>query len=122
MSYDIYLHNPITGDVAQLDSPHQFKGGTYVVGGTTDAHLNVTYNYSPHYYRVFKELGFDEGIRSIYGMTGKESVSILNKASKLLGSDLSENYWEATEGNAKKALLELAALAILCPDSVWQGD
>lgn len=32
------------------------------------------------------------------------------------------NYWDATEGNAKRALLQLVALAKLRPDGVWDGD
>jgi hypothetical protein len=116
------LHDPITGDVAQLDSPHQFKGGTYCLGGTTEAHLNITYNYSPHYKRVFAAQGLNDGIRSIYGMTGKDSIPILIAAANMLKSDVSDNYWDPTEGNARAALLQLAQLAVLCYDSYWQGD
>ena len=35
MSYDIDLCDPITKEVIELDEPHQMKGGTYVLGGTT---------------------------------------------------------------------------------------
>lgn len=31
-------------------------------------------------------------------------------------------YWEATEGNAKRALLQLLAMARMRPDGVWDGD
>ena len=53
MSYDISLRDPVTGQTLQLDAPHHMRGGTYQVGGTTDAHLNVTWNYARHYYRLF---------------------------------------------------------------------
>jgi hypothetical protein len=33
-----------------------------------------------------------------------------------------EDYWEATEGNAKRALLQLMALSRMRPDGVWDGD
>lgn len=117
MSYDIYLNDPITGDTIQLDEPHQMKGGTYAIGGTYDAELNVTYNYSQHFYRVL-----DGGIRSIYGKTGAESIPILQAAADQLGDDVDDDYWKATEGNAKAALLQLIALAKMRPDGVWQGD
>lgn len=55
MSYDIYLNDPVTGGIIELDEPHQMRGGNYAVGGTTEAWLNVTYNYAKHYYRVMGE-------------------------------------------------------------------
>ena len=39
-----------------------------------------------------------------------------------LADDVSEDYWEATEGNAKRAILQLVALAKMRPDGVWDGD
>ena len=63
MSYDITLAYP--DGPAQVPS-HQ-EGGTYVMGGTTDAHLNITYNYYS-YYR--KHIDPDKGIRWLYGQTG----------------------------------------------------
>lgn len=118
MSYDIYLKDPVTNETLQFDEPHHMRGGTYAVGGTTEASLNVTYNYAPNYYRVMGE----KGIRSIYGMTGAESIYILKKAVDVLGDDVDADYWNPTEGNAKQALLQLMALAKMRPDGVWDGD
>ena len=118
MSYDIDLTDPVTGKVLESNAPHQMRGGTYAVGGTTRLCLNVTYNYSNHYHRVFGE----EGIRTIYGMTGAESIPLLKKAISMLKDDVSENYWESTEGNAKRALTQLLTLAKMRPDGVWDGD
>ena len=117
MSYDISLHDPVSGDVLESESPHQLAGGTYAVGGTTKRWLNVTYNYSEH----FRRLG-EKGIRTIYGMIGTESIPILQQAADALGDDVDDDYWKPTEGNAKRALLQLIALARLRPDGVWQGD
>ena len=117
MSYDIYLVDPVTKETLELDTAHQMRGGTYAVGGTVLCHLNITYNYSNHY-----ELFGEEGIRSIYGLTGAESLLMLAAVTKLLGDDVSENYWESTEGNAKQALLQLVALAQMRPDGIWSGD
>jgi hypothetical protein len=71
---------------------------------------------------VFGKQGYNDGIRSIYGMSGAESIPVLKKAIELLGDDVSGNYWDATEGNAKKALIQLLALAQMRPDGLWSGD
>lgn len=118
MSYDVRLCDPVTHEALQTDVPHDMRGGTYAMGGTTGLWLNVTYNYGKHYYRV---LG-DKGIRTIYGMTGAESIPVLEAAVAKLSDEVSDDYWEATEGNAKRPLLQLAAMARMRPDGVWDGD
>ena len=118
MSYDISLHDPVTREVPCADMPHDMRGGTYCVGGTRELWLNVTYNYARHFRRVLGE----KGIRSIYGMTGAESIPVLEDAASRLADDASDDYWDATEGNAKRALLQLAAMARLRPDGIWDGD
>ena len=120
MSYDIKLCDPVTGETLECDSPHHMTGGMYCIGGTTEMWLNVTYNYSKFYYR--EDVLGDKGIRTIYGKTGAESIPILQKAIKALGDDVSTNYWDATEGNAKKPLTQLLAFAQMRPDGVWKGD
>lgn len=119
MSYDIKLCDPISGDTIEFSRPHFLTGGTYAIGGTTEAWLNITYNYSPHFYRLIDK---ENGIRAIYGMTGAESIPLLQKAASELADDVCSNYWEPTEGNAKSALLKLIALAEMRPDGVWNGD
>lgn len=118
MSYDISLCDPVTKEVLLLEFPHQMRGGTYVMNGTNEAWLNITYNYG----KIFRKVMGEEGIRSIYGKSGAESIPILQSAIAQLGNDVSSDYWEATEGNAKKALCQLLALAQMRPDGVWDGD
>jgi len=118
MSYDISLLDPVTKETIQLDDNHYIRGGTYAVGGTTEAWLNITYNYSKFYYDVIGK----NGIRSIYGLSGAESIPILKNAISLLKDDVDNDYWKATEGNAKRSLLGLLALAQLRPDGIWDGD
>lgn len=117
MSYDMRLCDPVTHETLEVDSPHLMAGGTYALGGTTELWLNVTYNYARHY----RCLG-ERGIREIYGKTGAESIPMLKAAALRLGDDVSDDYWEATEGNAKRALLQLLAMARMRPDGVWDGD
>lgn len=118
MSYDISLVDPITKETLEVEAPHLIRGGTYAVGGTTLLELNITYNYAPHFYRTVGE----KGIRTIYGMTGAESIPVLKNAISQLGDDVDPDYWKDTEGNAKRALLNLLALAQMRPDGVWDGD
>ena len=120
MSYDIRLTDPVTHETLHTDEPHMMAGGNYVVGGTTELWLNVTYNYGK-FYRRPDVLGGD-GIRAIYGMTGAESIPVLERAASALGNEVSDDYWDAVEGNAKRPLLQLAAMARMRPDGVWDGD
>jgi len=118
MSYDISLCDQVNGEVLELDAPHQMRGGTCVMGGTPKAWLNVTYNYHKH----FRATMGAEGIRAVYGLTGADSIPILSRAIDALGDDADDDYWTPTEGNAKRALTQLRALAQLRPDGVWVGD
>ena len=119
MSYDITLNDPVTKEVIKFDTPHQMKGGTYAVGGTCEMWLNVTYNYGKFYYEVMDK---EDGIKVIFGKTGAESIEILKSAIDKLGDDVDDDYWKATEGNAKKALCSLLAMAQMRPDGVWDGS
>ena len=118
MGYDIYLRDPKTKETIEFDEPHDLKGGTYAVGGTTEAWLKVTYNYSDFFYDTLGE----KGIRTIYGMTGEESIPVLQNAADVLTGEPDDNYWAVTEGNAKEALLALIKLAKMAPHGVWDGD
>jgi hypothetical protein len=114
MSYDVSLLDPVTRKVIVLDQAHRMYGGTYVVGGTRCAELNITYNYHKHFSRVL-----DGGLNAIYGRMAAEVIPLLKEAASKLKDDVSENYWEPTEGNAKAALLQLLSLASLRPDGIF---
>ena len=118
MSYDIQLVDPVTRETLTVEEPHHLMGGTYCAGGTRELLLNVTYNYCDRFHRVLGE----KGIRTIYGLTGAESLPVLESAAAKLADDVSEDYWESTDGNAKRALLQLGAMARMRPDGVWDGD
>lgn len=140
MSYDISLKDPVTKETVHFDTPHQMTGGTYAVGGTTEAWLNITYNYSRWYYKdgVFPNNGEDsDGIRSIYGLSGADSIPVLEHAIKALesmtedlsGKEIQEykdggagGYWTPTRENAIRPLYQILAMAKMRPDAVWDGD
>lgn len=119
MSYDINLCDLVTKETLHTKFKHEISGGTTCVGGTTEMWLNITDNYSKFYREVIDE---EKGIRFIYGKTGAESIPILEKAIDRLNDDADEDYWKATEGNAKRALYGLLTFARLRPDGIWDGD
>jgi len=118
MSYDIDLRDPVTKETIFFDESHQIRGGSYPIGGTNKAEFNITYNYAPVYYKLMGE----KGIRTIYGMSGAESIPVIESTISQLKNDISDDYWESTEGNAKRALYGLLAFAKMRPDGIWDGD
>ena len=123
MSYDIYMREPDsktdTDSPIKLNKPHYFRGGTHSLGGTNELTLNITYNY----YKFYTEtIDSEKGIRWIYGKTGEEVLPLLEAAAGVLGVKQSDNYWEATPGNAGHALLGLIAFCKLRPDGIFEGD
>ena len=97
--------------------------------------VNITYNYARWYY---KDYAFGEkGIRSIYGLSGAESIPVLKKAIAGLEDSDEElpyeeakqcleqgatGYWLPARTNAIRPLYQLLALAQMRPDGVWEGD
>lgn len=87
---------------------------------------------------MFPDNGEDyRGIRSIYGLSGAESIPVLENAIKTLedmSEDLTEEeiknyeehdikgYWLPTRENAIKPLYQLLAMAKIRPDAEWAGD
>jgi hypothetical protein len=63
-----------------------------------------------------------QGIRSIYNRPAGETVESLRAAIDALADDECEDYWQPTEGNARRALVSLVRLAEMRPDAIWQGD
>lgn len=118
MSWDVRLCDPVTKEELEVSEPHHVRGGTYQLGGTQHLWLNITYNYGSTLERVLGE----DGIRSLYGKTGAETIPILEKAISELHDDVSEDYWEETDGNVKRSLYGLLSFAKMRPDGVWDGD
>lgn len=103
------------GETIQFDEPHNIAGGTYAVGGTTEAWFNITYNYSPILTRVLKM-----PFRNLEGMRAGDTIPLLRVALMQLGTDVHENYWEPTEGNVARAVQGLIDLAEAAPDGIWR--
>ena len=113
MSYWITLCNE--GENVIID--HHQEGGTFAVGGTSEACLNVTYNYGGH---IRDHLDKENGLRWLHGKTGAETAAKLEHAVNELGTKQSNDYWEATPGNAGYALSILAKWAVQYPNAIWR--
>jgi hypothetical protein len=122
MSYDVELVDAETGTVLVLpEHTCAPQGGTYVLG-STHAEFNITYNYGPK----IREVLHPDGVRWLYGQRASQTIPALaiavSKLSPPEGDGSAADYWTPTEGNVRVALLGLLALAINCPEGVWQGD
>lgn len=148
MSYDISLYNANTdpGEVVEVER-HE-DGGTYVLGGTTEAHLDITYNYSWFYYHLIDK---EQGIRWLYLKQAKDCIERLETAiaalpeprkhshdedtpprdpndptlNRLNGKAFvraTSSYWCPTPENAAAPLRILLAWAKQHPEAVFDGD
>lgn len=112
MSYDIQLMH---GDrIAEV--PLHSEGGTQLIGGCSEARLNVTFNYSPYFY---EHLGDDE-IHWLQGKRADQTIPKLEGVVDALSPFLpNKDYWKLTAGNARKALSILLNWARLHPGAIW---
>ena len=115
MSWDVKIIDK-EGKIVRLSKKHT-EGGTYQLGGTDRAELNVTYNYSEHFTEV---LGCN--FRELDGKTVKEVIPILEKAVKKLGDNPDKDYWKATKGNAGHALTVLLDMVKEAYDMIFSND
>lgn len=114
MSYWVHLEDKL-GDMVTV-SPFE-DGGTHQIGGTDQAELNVTYNYS-EVYRMFKF-----SLRDLDGKRAKDTIAELDRVADGIGRDAtpySRDYWSPTPGNALQPILRFLAWAKQYPDAYWR--
>lgn len=117
MSYDIDLIDPKDNSIVRVD--RHSEGGTYVLGGTDYAEINITYNYNRYFADTIDP---DLGIRWLYGKDAKNTIDRLESSVKELGVERDIDYWKPTPGNAGYALSILLEWAKQHPKAVWRGD
>ena len=121
MSWDFSLCDVVTGKILETEEKHFMKGGTYCIDGTREMSLNITGNYSDIISNAFEP--YEDSYLSyayiLADKTGAESIPLLKNAINKLSDDVNDDYWKATEGNAKRALQQLLALAQIRPDGIW---
>lgn len=113
MSWDVELTDL---DSIPLEVPSHQEGGTFALGGTETAELNITYNYSPFYY---KHIDKKQGLRWLDKKRAIDTVECLKKAIKALGTVKNSDYWNDTPGNAGYALNILLSWARIHPEGIW---
>jgi hypothetical protein len=116
MSYDISLVDITTKEVLQLERPIYLCSATYPIGGSTECWMSMTFNYGTILRRIFPP----DGIHQFHDMVAEASIPLLVDGITQLKWDVSNDYWEATEGNVKAALLSMITLALIRPDGVWE--
>lgn len=126
MSYDIDLIDPVSKETIIIDDAHFMRGGTYQIGGSHELSLNITYNYANILRKVLvpdqTPSAYKSGIRSLYKMTALQAKPYLEKAIAQLADDVDSDYWTATEGNVKRALIALKTMCEMRPDAIITGD
>lgn len=105
MSYWVYLEK----DNKTIQVNKHSEGGTFAVGGTNEAELNVTYNYSKHY-----------SVKNLEGRKAKDTTKELEEKVKEFGVERDSDYWSATKGNVGYALSILLSWAKEHPDAIWR--
>jgi hypothetical protein len=112
VSYDVSLGYP---DGRPCSVASHEEGGTYVLGGSPDPDLNVTYNYAG----IYRTHGFS--IRDLDGKRAGDTVLVLSRLVDLLGTERAGDYWAATDGNAGYAASILLDWAGQHPNAIWSA-
>jgi len=115
MDYSIGLYY---GEKLAEVEPHAV-GSVHVAGGNTDAEMLITHNYTKFFHR---HLDSEQGLRWLYGKTGRECIDRLTGAVTVLGTESSNDYWDATPGNAGTVLAVLLEWAKRHPEAMFDGE
>lgn len=92
------------------------EGGKQIINGSTEAELNVTYNYSEILERVLGHTFSD----ALDNKKAGDVVELLGHAMMILDTDVSTDYWQATEGNVRVVISRLLMWAEQCPDAIFR--
>jgi hypothetical protein len=134
----VWYHLVKNGNEVEVAEPLMHEGGTYMVGGSELAELNVTYNYSG---LIAEALGqaWDETkgvagnvlfgdrddwsmVNWLDGRNAEETIPELEHVVKQLGDAPGDDYWETTPGNAGHAVALLLAMAREHPEATWKAS
>ena len=114
MSWDVEIVGD-KGNVMMLESPHYIRGVTVRSDGSLnqipiyEAELNITNNCSRHFYTVW-----GHGLDRLNGKPVSEVIPKLKEGIEKLGTDVDDDYWASTLGNAGASLETLLFLCEQC--------
>lgn len=122
MSWNVYLNDPQSGQVIEIEGLRHQVGGNIVLGGSNLCEISsFTWNYNDIICKAFEPFLMKDGFREMSGMTGKESIPILAHAIAKLDPKTEDcNYWNPTEGNVRRSLVTMLEWAIARPDGIWK--
>lgn len=116
MGYDISL----VGEDGESVQVERFsEGGVQPVGGSTNAEISITYNYSKFMYNTIDK---ERGIRWIYDRPAGHCIDRLKSAITILGTYQDDYYWKSAPGNAGHILSVLMAWAKQYQNATFGGD
>jgi hypothetical protein len=100
------------------------EGGTYAIGGTSEAEVSITYNYGKHIREAWPEDPDPEASnvlgRMLDGKRAGDVIKTLERAVGQLGTDTDDDYWKPTPGNAGHMLNVLLGWARQHPEAVFK--
>lgn len=116
MGFSIALVDKDTRDPVQV---RPFSAGSvYAIGGSDEADISITYNYSKLYARVPSWDG--KTLRNLVrDQRAGDILPKLREGLAHLGSEKSADYWEPTPGNAGAILKILVGWAEDNPDAIF---
>ena len=100
MSWDVSIEDD-AGEYLEVDH-FEGEGGTYALGGSSLAELNVTYNYGQLFRQAMPHL--ENGFNSLQGMSLELAYQHILEGCSVLPDDPAPDYWATTPGNAGHAL------------------
>jgi len=103
-------------DGKPVEVERHWEGGTFTVGGSTLAEINITYNYGFFYRHCLHP----DGLWWLDGKRARDCVGRLEAAIKELGASRYRDYWTPTPSNAGFALSILLAWAKEHPEATFR--
>ena len=115
MSYSLWLEDKKTGLMCERKKPEVDLGNMLCIGGSDLMEFHITYNYSYYYYEAE---GFEEeGIRTIYGKTGEQSLPLLRN----LSAQIMKKYFNASKNRWKQTIRQ-KQVAVVNGEVLPQGE
>jgi hypothetical protein len=115
MGYWIYLEDD-NGDPVSVD--RFSEGGVVEMGGSTEAMISVTTNYTIHYAPLY-----GSNLRGLLdGKKAVDTISDLDHGVTVLFPEnyQGEDYWESTPANAGRIVMILLNWAKQHPNATWR--